>query len=134
MFIPPLHPILVHFTAALVPASLISDLAGRFLRRESLYHAAWWMLLYAAVITPLASIAGWLWFDAMNRPGDLAMRTHLYLGTALAIALLPLMLWRLRLHRRQAVPTGIYLFVTGVLVAAVAVQGHLGGMLTFGGS
>lgn len=53
MELPPLHPILVNFTAALVPASFVSDVLGRFLRRESLRSAAWWMLLYAAIITPL---------------------------------------------------------------------------------
>src|SRR5438045_2678361 len=34
--LPLLHPILVHFTAALVPASLVSDVLGRLLRRQSL--------------------------------------------------------------------------------------------------
>jgi uncharacterized membrane protein len=29
---PPLHPILVNFTAALVPASLLSDVLGRLFR------------------------------------------------------------------------------------------------------
>src|SRR5438552_9346103 len=33
---PPLHPILVNFTAALLPTSLLSDVLGRLLRRADL--------------------------------------------------------------------------------------------------
>lgn len=54
----PLHPILVNFTAALVPASLLSDVLGRVLKRDTLLHAGWWMLLYAAAVTPLTALAG----------------------------------------------------------------------------
>ena len=56
-----IHPILVNFTAALVPASVGSDIVGRMLRKASLHTAAWWMLVYAAAITPLTVFAGWWW-------------------------------------------------------------------------
>ena len=42
-----LHPILVNFTSALMPASIASDAAGRIFRKASLHSAAWWMLIYA---------------------------------------------------------------------------------------
>ncbi len=56
-----IHPILVNFTAALIPASIASDLLGKVLRRQSFGDAAWWMLFYAALITPLTALTGWLW-------------------------------------------------------------------------
>src|SRR6476646_10797974 len=56
-----LHPILVNFTAALLPLALLSDLLGRWLKRSSLHSAAAWMVLYAAIITPLTGAAGWWW-------------------------------------------------------------------------
>jgi len=47
-----LHPILVNFTSALVPASVASDSAGRIFRKPTLHSAAWWTLIYATAITP----------------------------------------------------------------------------------
>ena len=35
------HPVLVHFTTALLPVSLVCDLAGKYLKRESLTAAGW---------------------------------------------------------------------------------------------
>ncbi|HUZ07075.1 MAG TPA: hypothetical protein VMV89_06255, partial [Candidatus Paceibacterota bacterium] len=36
-----LHPILVNFTAALVPVSVASDFIGRFCKAESLRSTGW---------------------------------------------------------------------------------------------
>src|SRR5437763_1170354 len=55
------HPILVNFTAALLPLALLSDILGRVSRRQSFHHAGWWMVFYAAVVTPLTAVAGWWW-------------------------------------------------------------------------
>lgn len=41
---PPLHPILVNTTAALLPASVLSDVLGVMLRKKSLKSAGWWTL------------------------------------------------------------------------------------------
>lgn len=59
-----LHPVLVNFTAALVPVSVFSDFAGRVIKNESLRNAAWWTLFYATVITPFTAITGWLFWMA----------------------------------------------------------------------
>src|SRR5438046_10290047 len=59
-----LHPILVNFTAALLPLAFLSDVLGRIFRRQSLHNAAWWVVLYAALITPLSAAAGWWWKHA----------------------------------------------------------------------
>jgi plastocyanin len=56
-----LHPILVNFTAALLPLALLSDLLGLWLKRPSRHSAAAWKVLYAAIITPLTGAAGWWW-------------------------------------------------------------------------
>jgi plastocyanin len=36
-----IHPILVNFTAALLPLAFLSDVVGRLLQRQSLHNAAW---------------------------------------------------------------------------------------------
>ena len=50
-----LHPILVNFTAALVPVSVGSDLLCRSFKREPLRQTGWWTLLYATAITPFTA-------------------------------------------------------------------------------
>src|SRR5438067_802217 len=81
---PPLHPILVNFTAALLPASFLSDLLGVVLRKEALKSAGWWTLLYAATVTPVTAVAGWLWMRSMGDMDHSEMSVHKWLGTALA--------------------------------------------------
>ncbi len=127
-----LHPILVNFTAALVPVSIASDLAGRLRKDESLRHTAWWTLLVAMALTPFTALAGWLfWMHDDN--GVLGMAIHKWLGTGLVGLLLGLFLWRLNLHRQRRTVTAPYLVAGGFLVVVLVVQGYLGGHQVFSG-
>ena len=127
------HPILVNFTAALVPASVFSDLAGRLLRRESLRHAGWWALLYAALVTPFTALSGWLWkrsIEAALSPDVIAV--HQWLGVWLAFAFPVLVVWRWRFHRRGEGPGLAYLLTASLTMLALVYQGHVGGSMAFG--
>ncbi len=127
-----LHPILVDFTAALVPVSVACDAAGRVRRDETLRHTAWWTLLFATCITPFTAIAGWLfWMHDDN--GHTGMTIHKWLGTSLVFLLLGLFFWRRDLRRRQQWATGAYLLAGLVVVALLVVQGALGGAQTYSG-
>jgi uncharacterized membrane protein len=128
-----IHPILVNFTAALIPVSVFSDVAGKWFRRESLTHAAWWTLLFAAAITPGTALAGWFWkrsIEAALPPDIIAI--HQWLGISLAVAFVALALWRGVLHRRGESPGFSYLLLATLVLAALLYQGHLGGSMTFG--
>ena len=127
-----LHPILVNFTAALVPVSVASDVIGRLLKNESLRNTAWWTLFYATIVTPLTAVSGWLfWMGDDN--GVTGMTIHKWLGTAMVALLFGLFTWRWNLHRKQQWPTTAYLIVGAILVAVLAYQGHLGGEQVFSG-
>jgi plastocyanin/uncharacterized membrane protein len=128
-----LHPILVNFTAALLPLALLSDLLGLWLKRSSLHSAAAWMILYAAIITPLTGAAGWWWKSksAGTLPPEL-IAVHQWLGTSLALVFIVLAVWRWRLYRRNAVPTLAYLAFAVVAMLALVYQGSLGGAMVFG--
>lgn len=132
MSLPPLHPILVNFTAALVPVSVASDVLGRILRRRHFHVVGWWTLFYAAVVTPFTALAGWWWFRSMGDMDHPSMAIHQWLGTALAVLLGPLVLWRGWLYRKDVVPPFAYLLTASVVLAALAYQGHLGGSMSFG--
>jgi len=128
-----IHPILVNFTAALLPLALLSDLLGRFLRRPPLHNAAWWMVLYAAAITPLTVAAGWWWKHAAGP--DLPARlitVHQWLGTAAAVIFLALAGWRWSIHRRGVPPSVAYLACAALGVLVLIYQGSLGGTMVFG--
>jgi len=127
------HPILVNFTAALLPLALLSDLLGRIFRRQSFHHAAWWMVLYAAVITPLTAAAGWWWKITLGSdlPAKL-ITVHQWLGTATAGLFVMLAIWRWRIHTRDAAPNFAYLTFMLIVVLAVVYQGSLGGRMVFG--
>src|SRR5258707_1179850 len=114
------HPILVHFTTALLPASLASDILGKFTNRNSLISAAWWMLLYGAIATPLTAFAGWMWAGDVQKmaggePSSILV-THQWLGTGLIAGFLILAIWRGRIFMLDKKPNVIYLVFAGVVV------------------
>ena len=127
-----LHPILVDFTAALVPISLASDVIGRLIKAESLRHTAWWTLFYATLITPFTAIAGWLFWMPDDK-GVSGMTIHKWLGTGLAVLLFVLFVWRWKLRRRAQWATVPYLVFALIFVAALTYQGFLGGNQVFSG-
>lgn len=127
------HPILVNFTAALVPASVVSDLLGRLSRRDSLARAAWWMLLYGAIVTPGTAVAGWYWKKEVEDglPAEIIL-LHQWIGISLAAGLLVLAIWRGRIHARDESPGALYFLLAFVVLAVVVYEGNLGGSMAFG--
>ncbi len=128
-----IHPILVNFTAALIPLSIASDLLAKLIRRESLNQAAWWMLFYAAALTPFTALFGWLWKTSMGDAAtDQVMFIHQWLGISLAAAFIILAGWRWALYSRSQSPGVPYFLLAALIAAALMYQGHLGGSMAFG--
>lgn len=128
-----IHPILVNFTAALVPASFVCDVLGRTAKRQSLTNAGWWTLLFAACITPFTGLAGLIWKRTVadTVPPEM-LRTHQWLGITLAGSLVLLTLWRWRSYRDGRPPSLAYVAAALIAVLALAYQGSLGGAMLFG--
>jgi Predicted membrane protein len=126
------HPVLVHFTTALLPASVASDMIGKYTQRYSLTSAAWWMLLYGAIATPLTVTAGWMWASEIGPEPGGTMTIHEWLGTGLVICFLVLAVWRGRIFFLNRKPGLKYLGFAGCTVAALMYQGYLGGRMTIG--
>lgn len=134
MELPPLHPILVHFPVALLPASVFFDVIGRLRRSEALAHAGCFSLAFAAAASPLTAASGWLWLREMGEMSHGDMIVHQWLGSALPMLLIPLAMWRYRLHARATQPSTAYLAALVAALALVTFQGHIGGQMTFGAS
>lgn len=129
-----IHPILVNFTAALVPTSFGSDVLGKVFRKQSLHDAAWWMLAFAAAITPLTAIAGLTWKKSLGDALPAAtIQTHQWLGISLALIFIVLALWRWSIHSHRQSPGFFYLALAFLTVVALTYQGTLGGAMVFGG-
>lgn len=130
--LPPLHPILVNFTAALIPVSVFTDLMMKVRPRESLRSVGWWTLLYAACLTPITALTGWYWLRQMPGMDDQMMTVHKWLGSATAIFLLFVLWCRWTFFRVNRPTNWPYIFVGLILVFAVVIQGHIGGRMSFG--
>lgn len=125
-----LHPILVNFTAALVPVSVASDLLAVWFKKISLRDAAWWALLYATIITPFTALTGWFfWMKDDN--GVWGMTVHKWLGTALALLLLGLFWGRWQFYRQNQWVSPLYLLFGFVFILLLVIQGYLGGTQVF---
>jgi uncharacterized membrane protein len=127
------HPILVNFTAALFPASMGSDVMGRMFRSRSLTHAAWWMMFYAAIVTPLTVTAGLLWRKEVGKflvPG--MINTHQWLGISLSVVFILVAWWRGTIHSRDGNPAVMYFIAVFLITLALIYQGTIGGMMVFG--
>lgn len=129
-----LHPILVNFTAALIPISVASDVLAKLTRFESLRSTAWWTLLFATLITPLTVFAGWFWRFSLPDAAfpEEIMFIHQWLGSLCIVLFLILAIWRGRFFFAEREPSYAYLLFAFVVVAALAYQGNLGGKMVFG--
>lgn len=127
-----LHPILVNFTAALIPCSVAADLGGRWKKNQELRATAWWAMLVAGLVTPFTAITGWL-FWMHDDQGVLGMTIHKWLGTSLGFLVVAMLLWRRRFRLRREWPSAGYLVVAVAIVLLLVVQGTLGGQQVFSG-
>ncbi len=125
-----IHPILVNFTAALIPVSVLSDIVATILDRQTLRDTGWWTLCYAAAVTPLTALSGWLFWAPVDDQVT-GMLIHKWLGTVLSLLVLGLVGWRWWFFRKGRWPGILYLLAGSAAVAALVYQGHLGGEQTF---
>jgi uncharacterized membrane protein len=130
-----IHPVLVHFSSALIPVSLLSDVLGKYLDRSSLTAAAWWMIVYGAIATPMTAFAGWMWASELPQSASqrlTGLTIHRWLGISLAIAFALITIWRRKIFAVREKPSEIYLISVFLVVGTLMYQGFLGGQMTIG--
>lgn len=130
---PPIHPAVVHFPLALIVFSVVADLVGRFTNRGSLRAAAWWGLVGAAVTAVAAGAAGYydMQHADLNEPTHELVHLHMWVGVALTVGIVGLLIWRWRV-RREAQQIGAAYSTVALLVMALALfQGWYGGEMVY---
>ncbi|HVC43805.1 MAG TPA: DUF2231 domain-containing protein [Candidatus Binataceae bacterium] len=133
-----LHPIIDHFTVALIVVGVLVDLVG------SLLPSRIWIRYMAVSLMVLGAIAsagsnltgGWeadrMWKDVTGPAKDV-LKIHAELGDWLPWVFLGLALWRLgvQFFNFMAGTRPIYLMVAVVGLIAVLFQGYKGGELVY---
>jgi uncharacterized membrane protein len=129
---PPLHPAVIHFPIALVVVSLLFDLLGRWLNKESLRGAAFWCLLGALLGGAAAAASGY--FDYSRAAlGDTSryVQFHMYIGWVLVACVIVLTIWRWRIFARTTTTPTVYLIAALLVAGLTLFQGWYGGEMVY---
>lgn len=133
-----LHPVVDHFTVALIVVAVLVDLAASLLwsRFWLRYMALTLLILGTASAFASQVTGGWeaerIW-DSLSGPGKELLKRHGWWGHYLPYAFLVLALWRIIIqfagfaYRTRP----IYLIVAIIGLAAILYQGDLGGDLVY---
>lgn len=123
-----LHPSVVHFPLAFLPAALFTAAVGR--RRRGFDEATRFLILAGGLTAPVAMLLGWLDGGWSLWDKDQIMTVHRWLGTAIGIGGLGLVAWVLA--RPSHVRGNAMLAALVLMTAAILVQGWHGGALIHG--
>lgn len=131
---PRLHAALNDFPAALLLVSVLFDLAGTILKRESLKTVGFWTLLTGVAGTAAAVVAGLLTEDVIDHsdPAHALMERHETFGLAVLGVFTVLGIWRLVRRgtwRPRELPFALAAGTVGV--GLMVYTANLGGQLVF---
>ena len=130
----PLHPILVHFPIALLFASVLFDLLGRTLSRDSFREGALWLLGLGFIGGVAAAIAGGMAEEAAEQAGiaESLIETHETLAQITLGIMALMLLFRLFLRNRFSTRTlAAYSVAATMGLIALIAAGHTGGNLVY---
>lgn len=121
-----LHPLIVHFPIAFLPAALVTAIAGR--KRPAFAAPVQFLVIAGGLFAPLAAAAGWI--TGMSADPEPILTYHRWLGLAVGAggAGMALWAWRRPWDDRGA---GMILALTAMTIA-IGVQGFLGAAITHG--
>jgi uncharacterized membrane protein len=123
-----MHPFVVHFPIALIPASWLALLIAR--RRGHAVDALRALIMLAGLAAVVAACLGWLNAGfALTDPNPIRL-AHRWIGTTLAIVVGAIGIWAWR--RRESVDSRWMVWALGGTTLVLLVQGWLGAVLTHG--
>jgi uncharacterized membrane protein len=133
LFVGRFHPVIVHFPIGLlVLAALLEACAALHRPLRGLRHATTFVLVLGAVSAVAAVIAGYSLSLEGGYDPEL-LRTHMWLGIAVAASAVAASLLKIRPRRRRS--RGLQRIYAGVLLSCVGtllLAGYFGGSLTHG--
>ena len=121
-----LHPMVVHFPIAFLPAALITAIAGR--KRPAFATPVQFLVVAGGIFAPIAAGAGWL--AGISSDPEPILAYHRWLGVAIGLAGAGLGIWAWRRPWEDR-GAGMILALT-IMTIVIAVQGFLGAGVTHG--
>lgn len=123
------HLILLHFPIALINMLAISELLLGLLKRPIFDFSSRFLIVSAAILTPLTSLLGLIYSFSAAYEGlmETFLFWHMWFGISTAIVTVIAAYIRERLGRTTA-----YLFCLILLLLMVNITGFFGGGMTFG--
>ena len=127
------HPVIIHVPIALFIASLAFDFLAIWRRNPVLATVAYYNLLGAALVTPVAIASGlvaWQWqLEGARLKGNLLL--HMVFALSASGMILVLCGWRFRQQGTSRRPQGrVYMAVALGALVLITLAGHLGGILS----
>jgi len=128
------HPLVVHFTIALIIASVLCDLLGWLWKKPFFHTVGWWNLVFG-FFGAFVTVATGLYAEGHVEHTDAAhavMEKHQTLGLTVLGIVAGLFLWRLL--RRGEIPQklwSLYLVVGIAAVGVMTVGAYYGGELVY---
>lgn len=121
--IPNWHPVLVHFTVALLSVSVAAFIAAALMRasrwRERLKDFAYLSFWLGSVITVFTAVAGWFAYNSVQHdaPSHAAMTEHRNWALVTLAVFIPLAVWSV--YRFRGARRGTAVFLGGLVVGQV---------------
>ncbi len=129
-----LHPVINHFTIALITISVLLDIIGLISKKESFHKAAWYNFIVGAIAGLFTVITG-LIAEVSVAHGEAAheiMETHETLGFIILGLVLILLIWRIITRGNFPVKgSAIYIVIAILTVGTIFVNGFYGGEMVF---
>lgn len=128
------HPLVVHFTIALIIVSVLCDLLGWLLKKSFFHTVGWWNLFFGFLGT-LVTVATGLYAEdhvAHTEAAHALIEKHETLGLIVLGIIAVLFLWRLL--RRGEIPQrllSLYLLAGVVAIGVLTVGAYYGGELVY---
>ena len=125
------HPVLVHFPVALFTSAFVLELISLGLKKENLHKSAVHIYTFAAVVTPLVVLTGWLEADRLHLHHAIlyAHRNFAFLTSGISLIGLAV-LWFV--PKKYPLQFQIVFFILAFLTAGcVAAAGYYGGMMVY---
>ena len=123
-----MHPFAVHFPIALFPVAFIALVLAR--RRGETVELIRALIVVAGAASVLAGILGWLNGGLTVTDTDPVLQWHRWLGTVVALLCGAAAWWAWR--RREAANGRAMVYLLGLIVSLLLVQGFLGASVTHG--
>ncbi len=131
--IPNWHPILVHFTVALLSVSALLYFTGLVFKKPHFLLIARWNLWIGAAITIGTILAGLDAYNSIAHDGPLhkAMTEHKNWALATGLIFILLALWALFKHRGAKTVSPIFVFIIILASGLLSITGFLGAEVVY---